>query len=389
MPKRGQRQPYRVFTTFPPSERNPEGRRSVDAYVSLSDADHNGRQCAGRGGTSEMLYLHEDGQLLRMFVYTPDNAPVFDEDAELAPIYKETDIIRWYRKHHGPAEVLNGVTVRNIRSIDRPVPDGTPTDKTVPRVYPQDEDVQEPPAWMTRHNDGAPTDDDANDEEEPMPTDEPQTDEAQTSASLTDEELWNSPIGQRLRHYADKLLAAEGERIQLVAKRQWESHVRGGVERARAIVSPLGDPRPLGLDPDEVPRSDTDPWADWQSPEVVGLREAITATDGTIPAVQEAAKAYIASFQGEERPADEDAMPVGPPWTGDEEPPADEEPPVKREATPTDVVGALSYLLTGHAVSDRGPFAVHQGDGFHAEPYVILPLDAMRKVLDEIPQDRW
>ncbi|MEU6362146.1 hypothetical protein [Streptomyces albidoflavus] len=109
---------------------------------------------------------------------------------------------------------------------------------------------------------------------------------------LSDEELWNSPIGERLRHYADKLLAAEGERINLIAKRQWQSHVRGGVDRARAIVSPLGDPSPLVTE--EGSRPETDPWSYWRSPEIKGLREVIKATDGTPDVVQVAAKAYIA-----------------------------------------------------------------------------------------------
>lgn len=191
---------------------------------------------------------------------------------------------------------------------------------------------------------------------------------------MTDEELWNSPLGHRLRTYADKLLAAEAERIAATAKRQTDHVVGAGIGFGRAIISPLGDPTDTfdNGDPDKVFRTDIDPWANWQSPEMKGLTEAVKATDGTRNAAQEAAKSYIASLQGELRPTAE-AL------TDDEE----------KEATPLDVAGALSYLLTGHGASDRGPFVVHEGDGFHPEPYVMLPLDSMRKVLDEIPGSRW
>lgn len=198
--------------------------------------------------------------------------------------------------------------------------------------------------------------------------------------ALSDEELWNSPLGLRLRAYADKLLAAENERVGIVDKRQLAAHQRMGVDYARDVFSVTGE--------DMSTRNDNDdPWVYWKSPEIDGLRNAVASSDRTRKGAQEAAKAYIAGLQEEEeeRPASEDSMPVGPPWTGDEEAPADEE----REATPLDVAGALSWLLTGHAASDKGPFAVHDADGFHDEPYVILPLDAMRKVLDEIPASRW
>lgn len=187
---------------------------------------------------------------------------------------------------------------------------------------------------------------------------------------MSDEELFDSPLGHRLRRYMDKLLAAERERIMLVAKRKWQQDNAVGVDLARDILSPDG------LLQDRNDAEDGDPWAYWQSPEIEGLRDVIKATDGTPAVVQEAAKAYIASLQGDERPAAEEAT----------EPPAAV---VKRPATPTDVAGALSWILTGHAGSDRGPFAIHEADGFHDEPYAILSLDSMRKVLDEIPQDRW
>lgn len=197
--------------------------------------------------------------------------------------------------------------------------------------------------------------------------------------TLTDEELWDSPLGHRLRRYLDKLLLAEAERITMVAKRKWQQDNAIGVNIARDIVSPDGtlEERNDG--------EDGDPWAYWQSPEQLGLKEAIKATDGTPAAVQEATKAYIASLQVDERPAADEFppeqydMPVGPPVHSDEE----------RAATPLDVAGALSYLLTGHAGSDKGPFAVHEADGFHDEPYVILSVDSMRKVLEEIPEGRW
>jgi hypothetical protein len=117
------------------------------------------------------------------------------------------------------------------------------------------------------------------------------------SEELTDEELWNSPLGQRVRTYADKLLLAEGERLDAFHKRQVDRVFSGGVSRARAIVSPLGDPSPMGDggDPDAVLRPDIDPWANWQSPEVKGLRAAIQETDGSIPAAQERAKQYFAA----------------------------------------------------------------------------------------------
>lgn len=178
---------------------------------------------------------------------------------------------------------------------------------------------------------------------------------------MTDEELWNSSLGERLRGYADKLLCAEAERIKLVAKRKWQQDNAIGVEIARDVLSAQGslEERSNG--------GEGDPWAYWQSPVIVGLRDVIKTTDGTPDTVQEAAKAYIASLQGDEPPADGE----------------------KKEATPLDVAGALSYLLTGHPASDRGPFAVHDGDGFHDEPYVILPVDSMRKVLDRLPESTW
>ncbi|MFH8483007.1 hypothetical protein [Streptomyces sp. NPDC018055] len=222
---------------------------------------------------------------------------------------------------------------------------------------------------------------------------------AAADGDMTDEELWNSPLGHRLRVYADKLLLAEEERIRAFHKRQVDAVMSAGVSRGRSLIHPLGDPSPMGAEPDEVQRPDIDPWADWQSPEVVGMREAVTAAGNSQKAAQEAAKAYIAGLQGDDRPTaeepthtqcsggaaiDHDETGVCDHASGDTPTDGDKEPP-----TPMDVAGGLSYLLTGHVASDRGPFAVHGADGFHDEPYVILPLHAMAKVLSEIPKERW
>ncbi|PPS89578.1 hypothetical protein [Streptomyces sp. MH60] len=467
---RGQRQPYRALTITPPNEHLPKGRIFSASSANLSAIDHQAQENARHGGTCEVLWVHENGTFYRLFVYTPDNVAAFGEDAERVGLYRNEDIIRWYRKHHGAPELLEGITARNLRTKKRPTPTGTPTDNVVPLQYPQDDETDAPPLDGFRRPPATEeTTMPEQDQAQPTPTSTPRKIELHFDVTgfpvveakdfkpviaqimevtlytrkdgsryvgriqlrgtqakkdgtpanapgnlwfdpgaphrddtpswlldfaneqcapyltpvpaddMTDGELFDSPVGHRLRHYMDKLLAAEGLRIEISAKRQWEAHVRAGVERARAIVSPLGDPSPInyGFDPDAVLRPDVDPWADWQSPEVAGLREAIEATDGTIPAVQEAAKAYIASLQGDERPAAEEPT---------QESPADV---VKRSATPTDVAGALSFILTGHAASDRGPFAIHDADGFHDEPYVILPLDSMSKVLDEISQERW
>ncbi|MFJ4902962.1 hypothetical protein [Streptomyces sp. NPDC088727] len=374
--KRGQRHPYRVCINFPPSERRPKGGRVVNPYVSLSTADHEARESARHGATVEMLYLTEDNNtFLRMFVYTPDNIAAFDDDPEYVRIYMPDDIIRWYRKHHGAPEPIEGLTVRNIRTIDRDVPPGTSADKAVPPNCPQDDegnapvDMAEAPDWLAAI---------VNEKSAPYLTGDSPTQPLTAADDMTDEELWNSPLGQRLRHYADKLLLAEAERVRANAKRHAHGVVAEGLEFGRAVVSPLGDPTSMLSDPDEPTRADTDPWANWQSAEQTGLRAALAATDGSRDAAQEAAKAYIASLQGDERPTTDEEPTETALADGDGEP-----------STPTDVAGALSFLLTGNAASDRGPFAVHNGDGFHDEPYVILPLDAMAKVLDEIPKERW
>ena len=174
---------------------------------------------------------------------------------------------------------------------------------------------------------------------------------------MTDEELWNGPLGYRLRRYADKLLAAQEARVEFFSKRKSDYVIMAGVSYARDVISPDGTT-------DE--RQDNDPWATYRSSELEGLREAVKETDGTTAAANEAAKAYIANLQGEERPVVEE-----------------------KAATPLDVAGALSYLLTGHSASSKGPFAVHEADGFHDEPYVIISAEAMSKVLDEIPKSRW
>ncbi|MET7363222.1 hypothetical protein ABZS76_32960 [Streptomyces sp. NPDC005562] len=116
-------------------------------------------------------------------------------------------------------------------------------------------------------------------------------------ATMTDEELWNSPVGERLRHYGDKLLAAEVMRIMMKSRRRTEAVVAEGVEYGRAVLSPLGDPNSLITNKDGAPtRADTDPWASWQSTELTGLRGAVAATDGTREAVQKAAKRYLADL---------------------------------------------------------------------------------------------
>lgn len=176
--------------------------------------------------------------------------------------------------------------------------------------------------------------------------------------AMTDEELFDSPLGHRLRRYADKLLAAQEARVEFFTRRKSDYVIMAGVSYARDVISPDGTT-------DE--RQDNDPWATYRSPELEGLREAVKATDGTTATATEAARAYIASLQSDERATDV----------------------VKRPATPTDVASALSHLLTGHAASGKGPFAVHEADGFHDEPYVILSVESMRKVLDEVPKSRW
>lgn len=129
----------------------------------------------------------------------------------------------------------------------------------------------------------------------------PDTDPASTPAAqgapgtdydaMTDEELWDSPLGQRLRRHADKLLAAQEARVEFFSKRKGDYIIMAGVQFARDAVSPDGT-----LDE----RVDTDPWATYRSDELEGLREAVKGTDGTPAAAHEAAKAYIASLKAEE-----------------------------------------------------------------------------------------
>lgn len=104
---------------------------------------------------------------------------------------------------------------------------------------------------------------------------------------LSDEELWDSPVGHRLRNYADKLLAGEQARIEQVSRnRANAAGMMAGVDAARAIVSALGDPM-----------NREDDWATYRSPVLEGLRGAVKATDGTLPVVQEATKAYVAELE--------------------------------------------------------------------------------------------
>lgn len=340
MPKKGQTQPYKVFTTYPPSQHLPEGRQMLNAFTTAGDADRAARQPAYMGnGTGEVFYYSaEHNKYALVFVYTPDNVR---EIGDIPPkIHKNTDILRWYQEMGFEPQYLD----------KRPAKGRVPAKGIMPPA------TARPPAAK----------------ETTM------TDETPPLHTMTDEELWNSPAGERLRHYADKLLAAEAERITANPKRrQADGVVAEGIQFARAIVSPLGDPSTMISHDDGTPaRADTDPWANWQSPEVTGLREAVKDHWKDREAALKAAKAYIASLQGNERPAAEEPT----------EAPAAVE---KRPATPLDVAGALSYLLTGHAASDRGPFAVHEADGFHDEPYVILSVESMSKILDRLPEGTW
>ncbi|MFE6000398.1 hypothetical protein ACFQ6C_26615 [Streptomyces sp. NPDC056454] len=416
-----------------------------DSSVSLSELDHRARQAAHRGATVHVVYMKDDGGALLIYTYTPENVQAADDDPEHTRIYMPEDIIRWYQK-----QGVQPQEVKMPRSGKRlVVPITTTAAPTTETPFQADEETETPaaqphvvsgrvielkynvadfPVVRAEHfkpvlaetlmislysnskttgyhvgrialkgvaakKDGTPSNaaghvwfnsrDEIPDWLAEIVNEKAASylaGNAPTAADaddMTDEELWNSPLGHRLRNYADKLLLAEEERIPLFHKRQVDGVVARGVSRARALVHPLGDPSPIGADIDEVQRPDFDPWANWQSPEVVGLREAVQATDGSLEAAQEAAKAYIAGLQGDERPTAEEPTETVP-ANDDEEPP-----------TPTDVAGALSYLLTGHVASDRGPFAVHAADGFHDEPYVILSLDAMNKVLGEIPKERW
>ncbi|KUL44805.1 hypothetical protein ADL22_12745 [Streptomyces sp. NRRL F-4489] len=266
---------------------------------------------------------------------------------------------------------------------------------------------------------------------------------------MTDEELWDSPLGRRMRLYADKLLAAEFERISLVAQRKWQQDSAVGVNIARDILSVNGSLE------ERNDGEDGDPWAYWWSNEIQGLRKVVHEADGTPDAVQEAAKAYIAHLQDEKRPAAKQPVTLMFPgelkkWvlaqhpradrfhlTGTRRPggpsglsfslgtrrwyfaapdgfidgafdtralasdgfyeyearlsasEADASTTETKTGTPSDVAGALSHLLTGHSVCDHGPFAVHEADGFHEEPYVLISVENMAKVLDNIPKDRF
>ncbi|WP_428957893.1 hypothetical protein [Streptomyces sp. cg35] len=119
--------------------------------------------------------------------------------------------------------------------------------------------------------------------------------EAPAAYTMSDADLWDSPVGHRVRHYADKLLLAEAERIRMSGKRNADGVVAEGVEFGRAIVSPLGDPNAM-LDGDDT-RAASDPWANWQSTEAVGLRGAVAASDKTREGAQGAAKAYLARLE--------------------------------------------------------------------------------------------
>lgn len=110
---------------------------------------------------------------------------------------------------------------------------------------------------------------------------------AQDTDEMTDEELWNSPAGLRLRDYADKLLAAESERVGIVDKRQLAGHQRIGLDYGRDVLSVTGETT-------HTRNENDDPWTYWKSPEIEGLREAVAASDRTRKGAQEAAKAYIA-----------------------------------------------------------------------------------------------
>ncbi|MGW1436775.1 hypothetical protein ACWD7M_16190 [Streptomyces griseus] len=443
--QRGQRQPYRLLVESPrTTDRDAYNVR--DSSVSLSEIDHKARKFAHRGATAHVVYLKDDGGALLIYTYTPENAQAADNDPERTRIHMPEDIIRWYQKQgvmpqevtmprSGKRLVVPAATaaapttetpVQADEETETPAPAAQPHivgDRVIEleydvahfpvvraehfkpvlantltiRLYPNRKttgyhvgrivlkgtaakkddtpsnaagnlwlnSVDEAPDWLAEI---------VNEKAAPYlagnaPAAADTTDESLPIHTVTDEELWNSPLGHRLRNYADKLLVAEKERLTAKDKRQVAGSWAFGVDHARSALSPFGTV-------DERNEND-DPWAYWQSPETEGLRTAVQATDGSRKAAQEAAKVYIAGLQGDERPTAEEPT---------EAAPADdnEEPP-----TPTDVAGALSYLLTGHVASDRGPFAVHAADGFHDEPYVILSLDAMNKVLGEIPKERW
>ncbi|MFE0490119.1 DUF7239 family protein [Streptomyces griseoaurantiacus] len=361
MPKKGQTQPYKVFTTFPPSERLSEGLQMLEAHSTATAADRAARQRAEYGGTGEVLYYHADkGVYVLMFVYTPANVhlPQLEMPGD---IYKDLDVLSWYQgmgfnpqhldkkpaKGRTPAQPVGlpdteqtddnepeetsdvpqqdapaadertielNFDVENFPPVEapffRPViaetmeialwqrkdgtryigrvqlrgavakKDGTAGNAAGSLWFNPELDRAQMPPWLF---------DLATEKAASYLTAEP----APAADDMTDEELWNSPLGHRLRRYADKLLAAQEARIELFARRKSDHAVMGGVSYSRNVISPDGTT-------DE--RAGNDPWATYRSPELEGLREVIRETDGTTATTDEAAKAYIASLQGDERP---------------------------------------------------------------------------------------
>lgn len=130
MPKRGQRQPYRVLTIYPPSDRLPEGNSFTTPYDSASEADNEAAERAARGATCAVYreLTTQAGNLTwyQVFVYTPENAHLHNS-AERNRIYTETDILRWYRKQIEPVAVNR--PTKNSKPISQPI---VPQNEQVP-----------------------------------------------------------------------------------------------------------------------------------------------------------------------------------------------------------------------------------------------------------------
>jgi hypothetical protein len=343
---RGQRQPYRVLATRPPKGSQPE-RVFSSSSTSLANIDHEAREYARNGATCEILYVRDDGTFHRLFVYTPDNVAAFDEDAERASVYKPEDIIRWYRKHHGAPELLEGITARNLRTKKRPAPTGTPTDNVVPIQYPQDDDG----------GDDAPPLDDFRRPPSIQETTMSEQDQAQPTptASPGTIELHFDVTGFPVVEAKDfKPVIAEVMEVSLYRRKDGTRYVGRIQLRGRAAKKDHTPANSLGNL--------------WFNP---GSRYA----DDNTPR-------WLLDF------ATEQCAPYLAPAA--EEPPTEAPAAVaKRPATLADIRRALSYLLTGQEDSSEGPFAVHAADGFHDEPYVILPARSMGKILNEIAKERW
>lgn len=98
MPKRGERQAWKVWTDFPPHDRNPERSQFLSAYGSLGDADRAARNRALIGGTQDVLYLKGDGTWCLVFTYTKDNVRAAERNEERKRVHLNADILHWYQK---------------------------------------------------------------------------------------------------------------------------------------------------------------------------------------------------------------------------------------------------------------------------------------------------